>query len=59
MSDATVDLEPATGDALADVAALLAANDLPAEDVRDGSGAFYVAYDDGDAVGVEASRCTG
>lgn len=52
MSEATVDLELATGDALADVAALLAANDLPAEDVRDGTAAFYVAYDGGDAVGV-------
>jgi len=52
MSDATVDLEPATGDALADVEALLAANDLPTEDVRDEAAAFYVAYDDEDAVGV-------
>lgn len=52
MSDATVDLELATGDALADVEALLAANDLPADDVRDDTGAFYVAYDDADAVGI-------
>lgn len=52
MSDATVDLELATGDALADVEALLVANDLPADDVRDETAAFYVAYDDADAVGI-------
>ncbi|NHN42005.1 GNAT family N-acetyltransferase [Halorubellus sp. JP-L1] len=58
MSDATVDLEPASGNALgdveglADVEALLAANDLPADDVREKPDAFYVAFDDGDAVGV-------
>lgn len=52
MSDATVDLALATGDALADVEALLAANDLPATDVGEDTGAFYVAYDEGDAVGI-------
>jgi len=52
MSDETVDIEPATGEALADVEALLAANDLPADDVREKPDAFYVAFDDGDAVGV-------
>jgi amino-acid N-acetyltransferase len=52
VNDATVDLELATGDALADVEALLAVNDLPADDVRDDNGAFYVAYDEGDAVGI-------
>jgi amino-acid N-acetyltransferase len=51
MTDPTVELARATGDGLADVRALLAANDLPA-DVGEDTGAFYVAYDDGDAVGI-------
>ncbi|WP_227132492.1 arsenic resistance N-acetyltransferase ArsN2 [Halorubellus salinus] len=51
MSERAVDLERATGDRLADVEALLAANDLPVADVHDGTAEFYAAFDDGDAVG--------
>lgn len=34
------------------VVALLAANDLPYRDVRDGEAEFYIAFDDGEVVGV-------
>lgn len=52
MSERAVDLERATGEQLADVEALLEANDLPAVDVHDGVAEFYAAFDDGDAVGI-------
>lgn len=45
-------LRPAAADDLDDVAALLAVNDLPHEDVHDGDGEFYLAVDDGTLVGV-------
>ena len=52
MSDRAVYLERATGEQLADVEALLEANDLPAVDVQDDVAEFYAAFDDGDAVGI-------
>ena len=52
MSDRAVDLERATGEQLADVEALLEANDLPAVDVQDDVAEFYAAFDDGDVVGI-------
>jgi amino-acid N-acetyltransferase len=65
MTDPDVDLVPATdatladGDALADVEALLAANDLPAADVDAKPEAFFVAFDDGDAVGIGGVEARG
>lgn len=52
MSEPAVDLERASGERLDEVEALLVANDLPAADVRDGAGEFFVAFDEGDVVGV-------
>lgn len=54
MSRDTLALRPADGSDLAYVESLLERNDLPAGDVRDSPGTFYVAYGgDGDArVGV-------
>lgn len=43
MVDAPLQLEPAGEDRLDDVERLLAANDLPSEDVRPGPAQFYVA----------------
>jgi len=52
MVDTPLQLEPAGRRRLDDVERLLAANDLPAEDVRSGPGQFYVATAAGDVVGV-------
>lgn len=45
-------LERADGDSLAYVEALLERNDLPSRDVRSKPGAFYVAYDGDERIGV-------
>ncbi len=52
MDTSSVSLRRASGDDLATVEALLARNDLPAADVREGPGAFYVATDGDEVVGV-------
>ena len=52
MSDASVVLEPAGAESVSEVEALLSANDLPAGDVEAKPECFYVAFDDGDAVGI-------
>lgn len=59
MSERAVDLERATGEQLADVEGLLVGNDLPAADVREGPGEFYVAFDDGEAVGIGGLEVAG
>jgi amino-acid N-acetyltransferase len=51
MDATTLTLEPAAG-ALPYVEALLEANDLPSADVRSKPECFYVAYADGERVGV-------
>lgn len=51
MTEPTVALRPADPDDLARIEALLAANDLPDEDVRSGSATFYLASVDGGVVG--------
>ncbi|MFC6952035.1 arsenic resistance N-acetyltransferase ArsN2 [Halorubellus litoreus] len=59
MSERAVELERATGEQLADVEALLVGNDLPAADVREGPGEFFVAFDDGEAVGIGGLEVAG
>ena len=51
MDGPTVSLRRADGTALSYVEDLLAANDLPAADVRTGPGRFYVAFDGETRVG--------
>jgi amino-acid N-acetyltransferase len=52
VSDPDVSLEPATPTDLDRVERLLAANDLPTADIRADAPQFYVAWVDGDPVGV-------
>jgi len=52
MVDTPLQVEPAGEDRLDDVERLLAASDLPAEDVRSGPGRFYVAAAGSDVAGV-------
>jgi amino-acid N-acetyltransferase len=52
LPDPNVSLEPATPTDLDRVERLLAANDLPTADVRADAPRFYVAWADGDPVGV-------
>lgn len=52
MSDANLTLEPAGTADLDRVEALLETDDLPTEDVRTGTGRFYLASVDGEFVGV-------
>ena len=52
MDSTTVRLAPAEGAALAEVEALLEANDLPVADLRSGAGRFFRAVADGELVGV-------
>lgn len=52
MTEPTISLEPATSTDLERVESLLAANDLPSEDVGSGPAVFFLAYADGEFVGV-------
>lgn len=52
MADSTLQLQRATDGDLDVVAALLSANDLPASDIRDSPGRFYLAYEGDRRVGV-------
>ena len=51
MTGSRLALEAATGDGLATVERLLARNDLPAADVRDGPARFFLGVVDGERVG--------
>lgn len=52
MTESTITLEPAAPSDLDRVEALLAANDLPSEDVGSGPATFFLASADGEFVGV-------
>lgn len=59
MVDMPLELEPAGEDRLGDVERLLAANGLPADDVRSGSAQFYVASTGDGVVGVGGLELNG
>jgi amino-acid N-acetyltransferase len=52
MDATTIELAPAEGADLAEVEALLEANDLPVADLRSGAGRFFRAVTGGELVGV-------
>ncbi len=59
MAAPRVTLRPADGETLRYVEALLAESGLPTDDVRDPAPAFYLAYADGDPVGVGGLETAG